>query len=191
MDAKTVMELRSMTGAGVLDAKKALEDAGGDLSKAADALRKKGQAKAAKKSDRETREGLVGSYIHTNGKMGVLVAVACETDFVARNPDFKTLVADIAMHIAAANPDYVAPEDVPADVVAKEREIAAPQVIGKPPEIMEKIITGKLDKFYADHCLLRQEFVKDDTVTVQQRIEQTIAKVGENIRVVRFARFVL
>lgn len=191
MDAKTIMQLRSATGVGVLEAQRALAEAGGDLVKAVEVLRKQGATKAAKKSDRATGEGLVAAYLHPTGKLGVLVSVACESDFVARSDDFKALVQDLAMHIAAANPTYVRASDVPDDVLAKEREIAAAQAAGKPAAVVEKIVAGKLEKFYAEHCLLQQEFVKDDTMTIQQRIEQAIARIGENMQVREFCRFTL
>ncbi|MBI2483393.1 elongation factor Ts [Candidatus Uhrbacteria bacterium] len=193
MDAKLIMELRNMTGAGILDAKSALEETGGNLETAAELLRKKGQAKAAKKMDRMTNEGLVGSYIHGNGKVGVLVEVACETDFVARSDEFQQLVHDLAMHIAASNPSYLKPEEVPEAIVMKEREIAAAEFAGsgKPPAVIEKIVDGKISKFYADVCLLPQAFVKDDAITVAQRVEQAVAKLGENIQIRRFCRFAL
>lgn len=191
MDAKIIMQLRQATGVGVLDAKKALEESGGDLEQAKDILRKQGGAKAAKKAGRETAEGLVGSYLHQTGKLGVLVSVACETDFVARSDDFKTLVQDLAMHIAASDPEYVRPEDVPEAVIAKEREIAAEQAAGKPVEVVAKIVDGKLQKFYAERCFLKQEYLKDDSITVQQRVDQAIAKLGENIQVREFCRFAL
>lgn len=192
-DARQIMELRQMTGAGVLDAKQALESTGGDLQKAAEELRKKGQAKAAKKAERATAEGLVGSYLHATGKVGALVAIACETDFVARSDEFRSLVHDLAMHIAASNPLYARREEMPPELVAKEREIASAEFAGsgKPPAVIEKIVDGKLAKFYADSCLLEQLFVKDEDITVQQRIEQSIAKLGENIQVKRFVRFSL
>ncbi|MFH1430511.1 MAG: translation elongation factor Ts [Candidatus Uhrbacteria bacterium] len=190
-DAKTIMQLRQITGAGIMDAKQALDECGGDIEAAKDVLRKKGQAKAAKKAGRETAEGLVGSYIHANGKLGVLVEIACETDFVARGDEFKTLVSDIAMHIAAADPQYLSREEVPQDIIAKEHEIATGQAAGKPADMLERIVGGKLDKFYAENCLLEQEYIKDDSLTVQQRVEQAIAKIGENIQVRRFCRFAL
>ncbi|MDO8463396.1 MAG: translation elongation factor Ts [bacterium] len=190
-NAQAIMELRQATGVGVLDAKKALEESGGDVEVAKDALRKQGQAKAAKKSGRETAEGLVGSYIHQTGKLGVLVSVACETDFVARSDDFRALVQDLAMHIAAADPEYVRLEDVPEEIIAKEREIAAAQAAGKPEAVVAKIVDGKLAKFYAERVLLNQEFVKDDSMTVQQRMEQAIQKLGENVVVQEFVRFSL
>lgn len=193
MDAKLVMQLRQMTGAGVLDAQKALADAQGNLDAAVDALRKKGQAKAASRSERETHEGLVGSYIHGTGKVGVLVEVACETDFVARSEEFTQLVHDLAMHIAASNPLYVKREDVPPEVLAKEKEIATSEFAasGKPASVVEKIAEGKLAKYYADTCLLDQSFVKDEDITVRERVSAAVAKTGENIQVRRFCRFAL
>ncbi|MBI4142874.1 elongation factor Ts [Candidatus Uhrbacteria bacterium] len=193
MDAKLVMQLRAMTGAGVLDAQKALVEANGNVDVAADALRKKGQAKAASKSGRETHEGLVGSYIHANGKVGVLLEVACETDFVARGEEFKQLVHDLAMHIAASNPLYLSITDIPPEVLAKEREIATAEFAGsgKPQAVIEKIAEGKLAKYYADTCLLAQPFVKDEDITVEERVRQTTAKTGEHIQVRRFCRFAL
>lgn len=193
MDAKTIMQLREMTGAGVLDAKHALEECGGDMSAAADALRKKGQAKAAKREGRETREGLVVSYIHATGKVGALVAVACESDFVARSEEFKALVRDLAMHITASNPLYLTADEIPSEVIAKEKEIASAEFAGsgKPAAIIEKIVEGKLTKYYADTCLLAQPFIKDEDMTVAQHIQQVIAKTGENIQVRKFCRFAL
>jgi len=193
VDPKIVMQLREMTGAGIVDSKKALDEANGDLAAAAEILRKKGVAKASGKSERATAEGLVHSYIHANGKLGVMVELLCETDFVARTDQFKELVHDIAMHIAAANPLYLKPEDVPADVIAKEKEMYASEVAGsgKPAEIVEKIVSGKLEKFYSDTCLLRQSFVKDEDITVEELVKQTIAKIGENVQIGRFVRFAL
>ncbi|TAL18970.1 elongation factor Ts [Patescibacteria group bacterium] len=193
IDPKIIMQLREMTGAGIVDAKKALEDSGGDLAAAADALRAKGLAKAAGKSGRATAEGLVHAYIHSNGKVGAMVELLCETDFVARTEQFKELAHDLAMHIAAANPLYLKPEDVPAEVAAKEKEIYAAEIAGsgKSPEIVEKIVAGKLEKYYSEVCLLRQTFVKDEDITVGERVQHAIAQLGENIQVRRFARFAL
>lgn len=191
MDPKLIMTLRNATGAGVLDAKKALEECGGDVSKAAEALRKKGQAKAAARQERTTREGLVGHYIHATGKVGALVEVACETDFVARSEEFRSLVHDLAMHVTASNPLYLSPDDIPSEVLAKEKEIATAEFAGsgKPAAVIEKIAEGKLAKYYTDTCLLNQPFIKDEDVTVAERIQQAIAKTGENIQVRRFCRF--
>ncbi|MBD3309579.1 translation elongation factor Ts [candidate division KSB3 bacterium] len=191
--AQMVKELREKTGAGIMDCKKALTETEGDLEKAIEALRKKGLAAAAKKSGRVTSEGAVASYIHAGGKIGVLVEINCETDFVARTDQFQTLVKDIAMHIAASNPLYLKREDVPAEVLQKEREIYRAQFLnsGKPEKVIEKIVDGKIDKYYTEMCLYEQPFVKDTDKTVQQLITETIAQVGENINIRRFARFVL
>lgn len=187
--AKMVGDLRARTGAGLMDCKKALKEAEGDEGKAVEILRKKGIASAAKKADREAGDGLVSSYIHMGGKVGVLVEVNCETDFVAKTEDFKALVHDIAMHIAAANPSCVRREEVPADLLEKEKEIAASQVTGKPENIVEKIVTGKMEKLYQEICLLEQPFVKNPDQTIQELLKEQISKLGENIIVNRFARF--
>lgn len=186
-----IKELRDQTGAGMMDCKRALTEAAGDKEKALDILRQKGLAMASKKSSREASEGLVGSYIHMGGKIGVLVEVNCETDFVAKTDDYQALVKDIAMHIAAANPLYVKREDIPSEVIEKEKEIYASQVTNKPPQVVEKILEGKLEKFYADTCLVDQIFVKDPDgkKTIKDLIVETIAKLGENILIKRFARF--
>jgi elongation factor Ts len=191
--AKAVQELREKTGAGMMDCKKALTEAGGDFAKAEEVLRKKGLAAAAKKSSRAATEGAVASYIHMGGKIGVLVEVNCETDFVARTEGFQTLVKDIAMQIAAANPLHVRREEVPPEVVAKELEIAKAQMRDqkKPEAILEKIATGKLEKYYEQVCLMDQLFVKDDKKKMSQVLTDAVAKIGENIQVRRFARFVL
>ena len=188
-----IKDLRERTGAGMADCKKALTEVGGDMEKAIDYLRAKGLAKAAKKAGREATEGLVSSYIHGGGRIGVLVEVNCETDFVARTEGFQALVKDIAMQIAAAAPLWVRREEVPADIVAKELEIAKAQMRDqkKPEAILEKIATGKLEKFYETNCLLEQLFVKDDKKKIQDVITEAVAKIGENIQVRRFARFVL
>ena len=193
VDPKIVMQLREMTGAGIVDSKKALDEANGDLAAAADILRKKGVAKAAGKSERTTAEGVVHAYIHANGKLGVMVEILCETDFVARTDQFQALAHDVAMHIAAANPLYLRPEDVPAAVVEKEKEMYAEEVAGsgKPAEIVEKIVSGKLERFYSETCLLRQPFVKDEDISVDELVKQTIAKIGENIQIGRFSRMAL
>ena len=191
--AKVVQELREKTGAGMMDCKKALTEAGGDFQKAEEVLRKKGLAAAAKKSARAATEGAVASYIHMGGKIGVLVEVNCETDFVARTDGFQGLVKDLAMHIAAAAPQYVRREEVPPEVVAKEVEIAKAQMKDqkKPEAILEKIAQGKVEKYYEQFCLLDQAFVKDDKKKISEVITDAIAKIGENIQVRRFARFVL
>lgn len=191
--AETVRELREKTGAGMMECKRALQDAGGDLEEAVRILREKGLATAAKKTGRATGEGLIESYIHGGGKLGVLVEVNCETDFVARTTEFHELSHDIAMQIAAAAPRYVSREDVPEDEVQGEREIFAAQAKrqGKPEAVVEKIVKGRLEKFYEEVCLLEQPFIKDPDRKVMDLINEAIAKLGENIRVKRFVRFVL
>ena len=193
VSANMVKELREKTGAGMMDCKKALAEAGGDFAKAEEVLRKKGLAAAAKKSSRAATEGQVASYIHMGGKIGVLVEVNCETDFVARTDGFQSLVKDLAMQIAAAAPQWVRREEVPADVVAKELEIAKAQMRDqkKPEAILEKIAQGKLEKFYEQFCLLDQPFVKEDKKKISEVLTDAVAKIGENIQVRRFARFVL
>jgi elongation factor Ts len=193
ISANLVKELREKTGAGMMDCKKALAETSGDFEKAIEYLRKKGIAAAAKKAGRATREGAVTSYIHGEGRVGVLLEVNCETDFVARTEQFRTFVKDVAMHIAAASPQWVRPEEVPADVVAKEKEIAVAQMAtqNKPQAVLEKIAEGKVKKFYEDTCLLQQVYVKDPNKTVEQLQKETIATLGENISIRRFARFVL
>jgi elongation factor Ts len=191
INAQQVKELREKTGAGMMDCKKALVEASGDMEQAIVVLRKKGLATAQKKAARTASEGMIGHYIHAGGKIGVLVEVNCETDFAARNADFQTLVKDIAMHICAQNPRYVRREDVEAEELQREREIYAEQVraSGKPANIVDKIVEGKLGAFYAMVCLYEQPFVKDPAQTVEQLINGLIGKIGENIRVRRFARF--
>jgi len=193
ISASAVKELREKTGAGMMDCKRALTEAGGDFGKAEDVLRKKGLAAAAKKSGRIASEGAVASYIHMGGKIGVLVEVNCETDFVARTEGFQTLVKDLAMQIAAAAPLFVRREEVPAPLVEKELEIARAQAKEqkKPDAIVEKIATGKVEKFYKEVVLLEQAFVKEDKKSVQDVLTEAVAKIGENIQVRRFARFVL
>lgn len=190
VNAQMVKELRERTGAGMLDCKAALVEAGGDMEKAIEILRKKGLAKAAKKAGRETKEGLIFSYVHHNGKIGVLVELNCETDFVARTDEFKELGSKIAMHIAAMAPRYVSREEVPVEVLEKEREIYREQLrdSGKPAHVVEKIIEGKLESFYQDNCLLEQKYALDQTVTIKEMIQHAIAKIGENIQVSRFVR---
>jgi len=189
--AEMVKELRQRTGIGVMECKEALEESQGDIDKAIAILRKKGYARAKEKMSRETTQGLVQSYIHLDGKLGVLVEVNCESDFVARNEEFRELVKNIAMQIAAANPRFVSAEEIPALELEEEREIIRAQLkdMQKPPQIIEKIVEGKLKKFYEEVCLLHQPYIKDDKITVQQLIASYIAKIGENIRVRRFARF--
>lgn len=191
--AAMVKELREKTGAGMMDCKKALAETGGDMQKAIDYLREKGLAAAAKKAGRITAEGLVESYIHGAGKIGVLVEVNCETDFVAKTDEFRTLARDIAMQIAAARPEYVRREDVPEEVVAREKEILAAQAAneGKPANIIARMVEGRLEKFYKEVCLLEQPFIKNPDITVQQLITEKIAKIGENISVRRFVRYEL
>lgn len=188
-----IKDLRGRTGAGVLDCKKALKETDGDVEKAVEHLREKGMAAASKKAGRVTAEGLVHSYIHMGGKIGVLLEVNCETDFVAKTDEFQDFVNNIALHIAAMNPEYVSREDIPADVVEKEKEILATQARndGKPDHIVEKIVEGRLEKFYGDVCLLDQPFVKDDEKTISQLVKEKIAKIGENINVRRFVRYEL
>jgi elongation factor Ts len=193
ISAATVKELREQTGAGMMDCKKALTEADGDIGTAMDVLRKKGLAKAAGKSSRDASDGLISSYIHMGGKIGVLLEVNCETDFVAKTDDFQQLVRDISMHIAATSPAYVKREDVPSEIIDKEKEIYASQVENKPPQVIEKIVEGKIEKFYSDTCLVDQVFVKDpdQKQKINDLIVEKIAKLGENIVIKRFARFQL
>lgn len=192
ISAESVKNLREKTGAGMMECKKALTESGGDFEKAIDLLRQKGLATALKKAGRSVSEGLIHAYIHM-GRIGTMVEINCETDFVARTDDFKELVKDVAMHVAAANPLYLMREDVPKDVLEREKEIYRAQVAGKPQQVIEKIIEGKLEKFYADNCLLDQVFIKDpdQKKTVKDLVTEKIAKVGENIIIRRFARFQL
>ena len=191
--ANLVKDLREKTGAGMMDCKKALAETAGDFEKAIDYLRKKGIASASKKAGRATKEGSVSSYIHGEGRVGVLLEINCETDFVARTEQFKQFTRDVSMHIAAAQPQWVRSEEVPADVIAKEKEIAIAQMqaSNKPAAVLEKIAEGKIKKFYEDNCLLNQAFVKDPEKTIEQLLKETIATLGENIAIRRFARFVL
>jgi elongation factor Ts len=193
MSLDAIKELRERTGAGMMDCKKALEANGGDIDKAIDWLRAKGIASAAKKAGRAATEGLVHSYIHAGGRIGVLLEVNCETDFVAMGPAFRDLVNDIAMHIAAAAPEYVRREDVPADAIAKEKEVQKQKVVeeGKPAAVAERIVEGRMGKFYEAVCLMEQKFIKDDDKTIEQLIGEAVGKMGENIRVRRFVRFEL
>ena len=192
INLESIKQLREMTGAGMMDAKKALEEAGGDVAAAVDNLRKAGVAKAAKKSERVASQGLVESYVHA-GKIGVLVELNCETDFVARTEDFKQLARDIAMQVAASQPEYIRPEDVPEGVVEKEKEIflAELEKEGKPAAMAEKIVAGKLDKFYESVCLLKQPYIKDPSRKVEELVTEQIAKLGENIVVRQIARLEL
>jgi elongation factor Ts len=189
--AKMVNDLRLATGAGLLDCKKALTEANGNVDEATTILRKKGAASAAKKADRVTKEGLIESYIHVGGRVGVLIEVNCETDFVARNDDFKAFVKDLCLQIAAASPLYVSREAVPEADLAKEREIAAAQVQGKPPAALQKIVEGKLEKYFSMVCLVDQPFVKLPEKTVKEKLIEQIAKIGENIQIRRFIRYQL
>lgn len=188
-----VRELRERTGAGMMDCKKALSEVAGDLDKALVYLREKGLAAAAKRAGRTAADGTVASYIHAGGKIGVLIEVNCETDFVARTDDFQSLVKELAMQIAAANPRYVRREDVPADVVEQERSIYAAQAAnsGKPAQVIEKMVVGKVEKFFADVCLLEQPFIKDPDKQVGRLISDAVSKLGENVVVRRFSRFQL
>ena len=189
--AALVKDLRERTGAGMMECKKALVEAKGDIGEAEVLLRKWGIASAGKKATRATKQGLIGSYIHHGGQLGVLVEVNCESDFVARTDDFKELVHDLAMHIAAADPQYVRKEDVTQDVLEKEKEIARARALneGKPEKVVDRVVEGRLQKFYEEVCLLEQPFVKEATLTIAQLVKTKIAKLGENISVARFVRF--
>ncbi len=193
ISAKDVAELRRQTGAGMMECKKALEEAGGDMGKAMDVLRKRGMAKAEKRAGRRASEGAIGSYIHFNGKVGVLVDLNCETDFVARTDDFQNLAKDLALHIASAKPTAVSAEDLPKELVAGERKIVEAQVAesGKPEAVREKIVDGKMKKFCRERALLDQPFVKDDKTSVGELVKQASAKLGENVVVRRFVRYEL
>jgi len=188
-----VKELRQRTGAGVVDCKKALQEAKGNVDAAIDYLRRKGLATAAKKAGRIASDGLVSSYIHAGGKMGVLVEVNCETDFVAKTEDFQAFVKNIAMQVAAANPQYIRREEIPKDVLEKERDIYRTQALeaGKPEKVIDKIVEGKIERFYSEVCLLEQTYIKDSDLTVKELLEAMIAKIGENISIRRFSRFQL
>lgn len=191
ISAAMVKELREATGSGIMDCKRVLAEAEGDMQTAIDLLRKKGLAKAAKRSGRSTSEGIIYPYIHTGSKLGVLVEINCESDFVAKTEDFVAFAKNIAMHIAAANPAGLTSEDVDPAVIAKEREIYKAQMLeeGKPENIIDKIVDGKVEKFYKDVCLLSQQYVKDPQKTIEDVLKETIAKIGENIQIKRFARF--
>lgn len=188
-----IKELRERTGAGMMDCKKALQETGGDMEKAIDLLRKKGLASAAKKAGRTAEEGIVASYIHHNHKVGVLLELKCETDFVARTDQFQKLAAEIAMHIAWANPQYVSKEDVPADELNREIEVEKGRALqeGKPAAVLDKIVEGRLSKFYERVCLLEQPFIRDDSKKVKDIIAETVAVLGENIQVGKFARLAI
>lgn len=186
--AKDVAELRQRTGVGMMECKKALQEASGNLETAVDLLRARGAQMAAKKADRATNQGWIGSYIHANGKIGVIVEVLCETDFVAKNDQFQELIRDIAMHIAAMNPQALKPEELDQAVVERERAVFMEQVQDKPENIRGNIVEGKLNKFYSEVCLLKQAFVKDDKKSIEQVITDAIATIGENIQLTRFHR---
>jgi elongation factor Ts len=190
VDTKTIARLRERTGAGVLDAKKALEEAGGDIERAIEVLKEKGAIKAAKKSDREAHEGVIAAYVHHNGKLAALLELACETDFVARTDEFKQLAQDLALQVAAMDPEYVSPEAIPeAEKEAKRTEFMKEiEANNKPEDIKEKIVNGKMDKWYEETCLTKQEFIKDDSKTVEQLIQEKISTIGENIVPTRFER---
>jgi elongation factor Ts len=191
ISAQLVKELRDRTGAGFMDCRNALTETNGDIEEAIQVLRKKGQAMAQKKAGREATEGSVGSYIHAGGKIGVLVEVNCETDFVARTDEFQKLCHELAMHVAALDPRFVRREEVTEDILAREREIYKEQArnSGKPENIIEKMVSGKMEKFFEETCLYEQRFIRDETVTVREMIEQAIARMGEKVSVRRFVRF--
>lgn len=185
----SVKKLREKTSAGMMDCKKALKEAAGDIDKAVDVLRKKGIAKAAKKASRATEQGVIESYIHMGGRLGVLLEVNCETDFVAKNEHFRKLTKDLAMQVAAAVPDFVSKDDVPEELIEKEKNIIRTQIKNKPDNVVEKIIEGKLEKYFSETCLLEQPFIKDPDVRIKELVTQAVAKLGENIVVKRFVRF--
>lgn len=193
ISATLVKELRDKTGSGIMDCKQALKENAGDIEKALDFLRKKGLATAQKRSGRDAKEGVVQSYIHMGGKIGVMVEVNCETDFVAKNDDFQEFAKNVAMHIAAAAPMGLGPDEIPESVIAREREIYRERAIeqGKPANIIDKIVDGQVEKFYKDSCLLSQPYIKDPKLTISDLLTETIAKIGENIKIRRFARFQL
>src|SRR5213594_4989059 len=191
IDPKIVKELRDRTNAGMMDCKRALTEASGDLAKAETILRTKGIASASKKASRATKEGIVATYIHLQGKVGVLVEVNCETDFVAKNENFRVFVKDITLHIAAAHPLYVSREDVPGKLIEAEREIYKAQVKGKPANVVEKMVEGKLDKFFSTVCLLEQGFIKNPDETIGDLVKAKIAELGENIVIRRFVRYLV
>lgn len=193
ISAALVKELRDKTGSGIMDCKQALKENNGDIEKALDFLRKKGLATAQKRSGRDAKEGVVQSYIHMGGKIGVMVEVNCETDFVAKNEDFQEFAKNVAMHIAAAAPMGLGPEEIPESVIAREREIYRERAIeqGKPANIIDKIVDGQVEKFYKDSCLMSQPYIKDPKLTITDLLTETIAKIGENIKIRRFARFQL
>ena len=191
ISASVVKELREKTNAGMMDCKRALTEANGDLAAAEDILRKKGIASAGKKSSRVAKEGAIASYIHLQGKVGVLVEINCETDFVAKNDIFRDFVKDVTLHIAASNPLYVSREQVPEKLILSEREIYAAQVVGKPANIVEKIVDGKVDKFFSTICLLEQPFIKNPDLTIKDLLNSKIAELGENMIIRRFTRYMV
>ena len=191
ISAATVKQLREKTGAGIMDCKEALSECNGDISNAVDFLRKKGLATAAKRAGRATTEGIIESYIHMDSKLGVLVEINCETDFVAKNDDFKEFAKNIAMHITATNPVSIRPEDVPKETIDKEKEIYRAQVLdmGKPEQIADKIVDGKIKKYFKENCLMNQSYVRDPNITIDDLLNEMVGKIGENITIKRFARF--
>ena len=191
ISAATVKQLREKTGAGIMDCKEALSECNGDISNAVDFLRKKGLATAAKRASRATTEGIIESYIHMDSKLGVLVEINCETDFVAKNDDFKEFAKNIAMHITATNPVSIRPEDVPKETIDKEKEIYRAQVLdmGKPEQVADKIVDGKMKKYFKENCLMNQDYVRDSNITIEDLLNEMVAKIGENITIKRFARF--
>ncbi len=192
-NTEAIKKLRALTGAGMMDVKKSLDETGGDIDKAAALLRERGIAKAAKKSVREAREGIIGSYVHHNGRVAVLVELNCETDFVARNDQFKELAKNLALHVAMANPQYLRPDEVPQDVIEAEKQALRAQALeeGKPEAIVEKMVEGRIGKFYAEVCLLEQPYIKDDKLTVEKLLAEAVAAIGENIQVGRFSRIAI
>ncbi len=192
IDLEIIKKLREKTGAGVVESQSALIEARGDLTRAVEILRMRGQARAVKRQDRTTSQGAIGSYVHPGSQVAALIEVLCETDFVARTDDFKNLAHDLAMQVAATNPIFLKPEDIPSKEIKKERSLALSAVPkGKPAEVIEKIVTGKVDKYFADVCLIKQKFIKDETITVEQLLHDHLTKLGENIQIRRFVRFQL
>ncbi len=193
IDTKKIQKLRQETGVGMMDAKEALQECDGDYQKAVEHLKKQGQKVAAKKQERQTNEGVIGSYVHANGKVASLVALACESDFVARTEDFKALAHDLAMQVAATDPSYISPDEIPEEVIAKEKEIYNQQLEkeNKPENVREKILQGKLEKYYSEVCLLRQPYIKEDKKKVEALIHDMVLKLGENIQVKEIKRVVL
>lgn len=188
-DILSITKLRESTGAGILECKSALEEVKGDYEKALEIIRKKGIVKAAKKEQRTTAEGRIGTYIHTNGKLGVMVELNCETDFVARNEVFQQFLKDICMQVAATNPVAIRREDIPGQIIEEQKKISMEETKGKPANITEKIVAGKMENFFKEKCLLEQQFIKDNTKTIQDLLIANIAKIGENIKINRFVRF--